>query len=53
MFDFMFGLVVFNTAVLFASAISHSLFLSKLKKEYDNILICLYMLFDEQNRRFK
>lgn len=38
MLDFMFAVIVFNTAILFASAISHSVFLSELDEKYDNIL---------------
>lgn len=53
MFDFMFALVVFNTAVLFASAVSHSVFMSDLNKKYDNILKYIDVLTDEQKRHFK
>lgn len=53
MLDFMFALIVFNTAILFASAISHSVFLSGLDKKYDNILKYIDTLTDEQKRRFK
>lgn len=53
MLDFMFAIIVFNTALLFASAISNAVLLSEIDKKYDNILKHIDTLTNEQKRHFK
>lgn len=53
MLDFMFAIIVFNTALLFASAISNAVLLNEIDKKYDNILEHIDILTDELKRRYK
>ena len=53
MFGFMFAVIVYYTAIWFASAICHPVISSELEKKYDNILKHIDALTDEQKRHFK